>query len=147
MLDALALAQGTPLVSLSHVTERVQTINPVMTAPSSRFTYIDLSAVDQGTKKIVAPQSLLGEEAPSRARQLIKGGDVLVSTVRPNLNGVALVPEEYAGSVASTGFCVLRPVTRAVQRCRLAVTESALQHLMVEVRRLIARGIPELAIV
>jgi len=32
---------------------------------------------------------------------------------------------------------------RAVQRCRLAVTESALQHLMVEVRRLIARGISE----
>jgi len=36
---------------------------------------------------------------------------------------------------------------RAVQRCRLAVTESALQHLMVEVRRLIARGIPEPAII
>ena len=36
---------------------------------------------------------------------------------------------------------------RAVQRCRLAVTESALQHLMDEVRRLIARGIPEPAIV
>ena len=36
---------------------------------------------------------------------------------------------------------------RAVQRCRLAVTESALQHLMDEVRRLIARGISEPAIV
>jgi len=36
---------------------------------------------------------------------------------------------------------------RAVQRCRLAVTESALQHLMVEVRHLIARGISEPAIV
>jgi len=32
---------------------------------------------------------------------------------------------------------------RAVQRCRLAVTGSALQHLRGEVRRLIARGIPE----
>ena len=32
---------------------------------------------------------------------------------------------------------------RAVQRCRLAVTESALQHPKVEVCRLIARGIPE----
>jgi DNA invertase Pin-like site-specific DNA recombinase len=32
---------------------------------------------------------------------------------------------------------------RAVQRCRLAVTESALQHLVDEVRRLIARGIPD----
>ena len=36
---------------------------------------------------------------------------------------------------------------RAVQRCRFAVTESALQHLMVEMWRLIARGIPEPAVV
>ena len=36
---------------------------------------------------------------------------------------------------------------RAVQRCRLAVIESALQHLMDGVRRLIARGIPEPAII
>ncbi len=37
--------------------------------------------------------------------------------------------------------------SRAVQRCRFAVTESALQHLMVEMWRLIARGIPEPAVV
>lgn len=36
-------------------------------------------------------------------------GDVLVSTVRPNLNGVAFVPPELDGATASTGFCVLRP--------------------------------------
>lgn len=50
-----------------------------------------------------------GFDAPSRARQLIKMGDVLVSTVRPNLNGVAPVTEEFDGATASTGFCVLRP--------------------------------------
>ncbi len=50
-----------------------------------------------------------GSEAPSRARQLIAAGDVLVSTVRPNLNAVAQVPSEYDGATASTGFCVLRP--------------------------------------
>ncbi len=38
---------------------------------------------------------------------------------------------------------LLREMARAVQRCRLAVTGSALQHLRDEVRRLIARGIPE----
>jgi len=40
-----------------------------------------------------------------------------------------------------------RSSPRAVQRCRFAVTESALPHLMVEMRRLITRGISELAIV
>jgi type I restriction enzyme S subunit len=38
----------------------------------------------------------------------VKFGDVLVSTVRPNLNAVALVPEELDNQIASTGFCVLR---------------------------------------
>lgn len=39
----------------------------------------------------------------------IRAGDVLVSTVRPNLNTVATVPDELDGHIASTGFCVLRP--------------------------------------
>ena len=33
----------------------------------------------------------------------------MVSTVRPNLNAVAMVPPNLNGQVASTGFCVLRP--------------------------------------
>jgi len=52
---------------------------------------------------------MLGSEAPSRARKEIREGDVLVSTVRPNLNAVAMVPPELDGQIASTGFCVLRP--------------------------------------
>jgi len=50
----------------------------------------------------------------------------------------------YSSSSAGVGLLILG---RAVQRCRLAVTESTLQHLMDEMRRLIARGIPNLAIV
>lgn len=73
------------------------------------FTYIDLSAVNQMTKQIEDSRILAVEEAPGRARQLVKTGDVLVSTVRPNLNAVALVESELDGATASTGFCVLRP--------------------------------------
>jgi type I restriction enzyme S subunit len=40
---------------------------------------------------------------------LVEEGDVLISTVRPNLNGVARVGPEHHGATASTGFCVLRP--------------------------------------
>jgi type I restriction enzyme S subunit len=39
----------------------------------------------------------------------VRANDVLISTVRPNLNAVALVPPSFDGEVASTGFCVLRP--------------------------------------
>jgi len=37
-------------------------------------------------------------------------GDVLVSTVRPNLKNIAVVRDNYENMVASTGFCVLRPI-------------------------------------
>ncbi len=76
--------------------------------PDSEFRYIDIAAVDKDKKQIVSTQSLLGVDAPSRARKQIKAQDVLVSTVRPNLNAVALVPQELDGEIASTGFCVLR---------------------------------------
>ena len=74
-----------------------------------RITYLDISSVDNGTKRFMAPQRIAVDTAPSRARQLVHADDVLVSTVRPNLNAVALVPVEFHGEIASTGFCVLRP--------------------------------------
>ena len=75
------------------------------------FTYVDISSVDKDTKKIVEPQILLVGDAPSRAGKEIKANDVLVATVRPNLNGVAIVPAQYDNQIASTGFCVLRSDT------------------------------------
>ena len=73
------------------------------------FDYIDLSSVDKDEKRIKETSRISCSEAPSRARQIVESGDVLVSTVRPNLNGVARVLPEHDGMTASTGFCVLRP--------------------------------------
>jgi len=95
-------------VALGDVVESVQTWNPSRSTPDEIFNYIDLTAVDQDAKVIVGSRELPCDEAPSRARQLVAKGDVLVSTVRPNLNGVARVPEELDGAIGSTGFCVLR---------------------------------------
>ena len=73
------------------------------------ITYLDISSVDRETKRIVAPERIAVGSAPSRARQQVYADDVLISTVRPNLNAVAVVPRQFDGEVASTGFCVLRP--------------------------------------
>ncbi|MHB8267956.1 restriction endonuclease subunit S [Bradyrhizobium sp.] len=96
------------LAPLGDCVEPIRTWNPA-TKPDSSFTYVDLSAVDQIEKRITSPIIVRGSEAPSRARQLINKGDVLVSTVRPNLNSVAAVTDVFDGATASTGFCVLRP--------------------------------------
>ena len=75
----------------------------------STFRYIDIGSVDNIVKRIIEPKELPAAEAPSRARQRVQAGDILVSMTRPNLNAVARVGSEHDGSVASTGFDVLRP--------------------------------------
>lgn len=78
------------------------------TGPMSDFLYVDISSIDRESKKIIAHKHLSLSEAPSRAKQLLRAGDVLVSMTRPNLNAVALVPEQLDGAIGSTGFHVLR---------------------------------------
>ncbi len=95
--------------SLGDLVEPVSTWTPEQDNPDGAFTYVDLGAIDQSAKVVAGARELACSEAPSRARQLLRAGDVLVSTVRPNLNGVALVPVDLDGATASTGFCVLRP--------------------------------------
>ena len=100
------------MTKLGDITYRVSTWNPTRAPGADKFDYIDLSAVDNESKSIVAPSRIAPFDAPSRARQVVSAGDVLVSTVRPNLNAVATVPPALHGATASTGFTVLRPTTR-----------------------------------
>lgn len=71
--------------------------------------YVDISSVDNVEKRIVGMQCIPAKEAPSRAKQLLEVGDILIATVRPNLNAVAMVEEATNNLiVGSTGYCVLR---------------------------------------
>ena len=103
-----------PAIAIREVAEGVATWNPLRSPASDSFEYIDLGSVDQNNKQIRQTTLTRCSEAPSRARQLVKSADVLVATVRPNLNGVALVPDSLDGATASTGFCVLRPLPEKI---------------------------------
>lgn len=99
-----------PFVEIGEIVSRISSWNPANESPESEITYIDIASVNRETKQVEGVSNVLGKDAPSRARQVVKVGDVLVSTVRPNLNAVAFVPEKLDGATASTGYCVLRPV-------------------------------------
>ena len=72
------------------------------------FDYIEISNVDGALMRVSASATpVVG--APSRARRLVKSGDVLISTVRPERRTVGVVPPELDGAICSTGFAVLRP--------------------------------------
>ena len=79
------------------------------------FRYVDIAGIDRESKSISRADLVPCADAPSRARKEIQRGDVLVSTVRPNLNAVAQVPDELDGAIASTGFAVLRANPKLVE--------------------------------
>ena len=77
-------------------------------SPDDEFTYLDISSIDNKAAQVVSPKSYAGKDAPSRARQMVRTGDVLFSTVRTYLRNIAIVTDDLDGAVASTGFCVVR---------------------------------------
>ena len=93
MLDRARHPAALESVPFGDLIDGVSTCNPTLVGLDLTFTHIDLCAIDQEKKTITAARHVLGAEAPSRARQVVKTGDVIVSTVRPNLNGVAVVTD------------------------------------------------------
>jgi len=87
------------------VIDRVEQAPP---REGSAVRYIDITGIDRATKRIAESREVCGSDAPTRARQWVRAGDVLVSMTRPNLNAVAQVPASLDGAVSSTGFDVLR---------------------------------------
>ena len=94
-------------MTLGEVCEKTETINPKLN-PENEFIYIDVSSVNKETKIIEETTILMGRDAPSRARKLVKTNDVIFATVRPTHSRVALITEEYNNQVCSTGYYVLR---------------------------------------
>jgi len=106
--EAKTLPQGWRWVRLGGVCGEAKTRDPRL-SPDASFRYIDISSIDAARKQIIGTHTIIGKDAPSRARQVVKANDVLVATTRPNLNAVTLVPAELNDEICSTGFCVLRP--------------------------------------
>jgi len=95
-------------IPIGNLVEQVKKWNPQTDKDNQVITYLDIASVNRESKKVEESIEIQSHEAPSRARQLVRKDDVLVSTVRPNLNAVAYLEEEFDGATASTGFCVLR---------------------------------------
>lgn len=76
------------------------------TPPDFKFKYISLEDVDAGSLRGYSEPSFA--TAPSRARRRLRRDDVLVSTVRPNLQSHFYFGTSDGFWVCSTGFCVLR---------------------------------------
>ncbi len=102
----------------------------------SKIRYIDISSVDNGTNTVTGVTEYIFKDAPSRAQQCVRKGDILVSTVRPNLKNIAVNHLDGADLVASSGFCVLRPK----EGCAGLIMAYILSDVFTEKMTLVAKG-------
>ena len=76
------------------------------TNPDYEFNYIALEQVDMG--RLCGHTVETFRTAPSRARRVLRCGDIIMSTVRPNLKSHLFFRDQVANAVCSTGFAVIR---------------------------------------
>jgi type I restriction enzyme S subunit len=79
------------------------------------FRYIEISTVNSKTGE-AAWNEVPTKEAPSRARMRIRTDDIIVSLTRPHHGSIALLESRFDGSVASTGFAVIREISDTLRR-------------------------------
>lgn len=68
--------------------------------------YVEISDVDS-VHGIKGSTEYTFQDAPSRARRIVKKNDVIISTVRTYLKAITRITED--GLIVSTGFAVIRP--------------------------------------
>ena len=77
------------------------------TSPNYELRYVDIGSVTL-QNGIEHYQVFSFGDAPSRARRIVRTGDVIVSTVRTYLKAVASIQDDK-DVIVSTGFAVIRP--------------------------------------
>lgn len=85
----------------------ISVINPenMKSGQYTEINYIDISSVKGG--QILELQKLTND-FPSRAKRIVKKGDILYSSVRPNLKGYVYISDNIQNGIASTGFADIR---------------------------------------
>jgi type I restriction-modification system DNA methylase subunit len=85
----------------------ISIINPenMKSGQYTEINYIDIASVKGG--QILELQKLTND-FPSRAKRIVKKGDILYSSVRPNLKGYVYISDDIQNGVASTGFADIR---------------------------------------
>ena len=94
---------------LSDISELNKSSWTKRTLPSE-IEYVDLANTKNGI--IENTSRYLSNEAPSRARRKLSGGDTIVGTVRPGNRSYAFIYDDSNKLTGSTGFAVLTPKSR-----------------------------------
>ncbi|PMG79273.1 hypothetical protein BCU83_13730 [Vibrio breoganii] len=78
------------------------------TDPETIIEYVDIGSVS-AVEGISKTEKVAFGKSPSRARRIVRNGDVIVSTVRTYLEAIAPITNPPENMIVSTGFAVIRP--------------------------------------
>jgi type I restriction enzyme, S subunit len=81
---------------------------PETTSPEAELAYVDIGSIDPA-RGIVDVERFAFDDAPSRARRIVRDGDSIISTVRTYLHAIAPIVDPPSNLIVSTGFAVVRP--------------------------------------
>ena len=82
--------------------------------------YVDINSVSSGQINHITP--LLFSEAPGRARRIVRHGDIIWSTVRPNRRSYSLIINPVDFLIVSTGFAVISTINVPYSYLYLSLT-------------------------
>jgi type I restriction enzyme, S subunit len=102
-----AISRDSGVVALSSLVE-INGVTRKSGAANETVHYIDIASVSPG--RVDSVQPIAWGEAPSRARRVVRDGDVIFSTVRPGRRSFALILDPQRLTLASTGFATLTPL-------------------------------------
>lgn len=100
--------EGWEIAKLKYVSTVNDDVLSENTPPDYRLLYVDISNVDP-QKGIQNPDEIIFEKSPSRARRIVRSGDVIISTVRTYLRAITPIIDPPKNLIVSTGFAVIRP--------------------------------------
>lgn len=80
--------------------------NNFIPSANTKYRYIELANIGvNGSISDVAP--ILGKNLPTRARRIVKTGQVIISSIEGSLNSCSIISDENDGALCSTGFYVI----------------------------------------
>ena len=134
-----------PLKEIAHILSESDNFRLSQDSP---IRYIAISDVDARTMQVVAQQTIVAHEAPSRATYRVSAGDIITATSGASTGttrqATALITEDEDGAICSNGFAVLRDIHGVEPLFLLAYLRT--EHCLRQVRRLMTgHAIPSIS--
>lgn len=123
-----------------EITKRIDTLDTVQSLcniydknfnpdDEKKYQYIELANVGV-SGEISEADTQMGGDLPTRARRIVKSGQIIVSSVEGSLQSCALITDEYDGALCSTGFYVLDSDTINSETLLVLFKSEPIQNLL-----------------